>query len=395
MGVSIPNPALIFVHSESKPAILQLFDHFKKVEENSIILLEQANKTDSILQERLAAGLSTAIDITLLNQSERVELMKLAKAFHVACIVLILSTENEVSIEVQKLSKIYKKEGFKDIYIINNTALDFSSIVVAANMSDLKEERGPFDIIGDVHGCYEELLALLAKLKYTINIVSEDLETSKILVSHPQNRKVIFVGDLVDKGPNTPAVLNLVMQMVQQDIAFCVQGNHEAKLIKKLKGKDVTLRHGLEKSVEQLKTCSTKYIASLITFMYNLPHHLIFDQGKLIIAHAGIKEKMQGRDSGTVRAFTLYGETTGKLDADGLPERKNWSLQYRGQALVVHGHVPIVESKWVNRVLDIDTGCVYGGHLTALRYPSLELVDVPAKEAYATPKSKGNPFVVR
>ena len=108
----------------------------------------------------------------------------------------------------------------------------------------------------------------------------------------------------------------------------------------------------------------------------------MFDDGKLVVAHAGMKEEMQGRGSGKVRDFALYGETTGETDEYGLPVRYNWAAEYRGKAMVVYGHTPVAEPEWLNRTINIDTGCVFGGKLTALRYPERELVSVPALRTY-------------
>ena len=120
-------------------------------------------------------------------------------------------------------------------------------------------------------------------------------------------------------------------------------------------------------------------------FLYSLISHYILDNGKLAVAHAGIKEEMQGRGSGAVRSFCLYGETTGEIDEFGLPVRYNWASEYRGKAKVVFGHTPVPKAEWLNKTIDIDTGCVFGGELTALRYPEEELVSVKAKEVYCEP----------
>ena len=113
--------------------------------------------------------------------------------------------------------------------------------------------------------------------------------------------------------------------------------------------------------------------------------HYVLDDGKLVVAHAGMKEEMQGRGSGKVRDFALYGETTGETDEFGLPVRFDWASEYRGQAMVVYGHTPVPEPDWLNRTVNIDTGCVFGGKLTALRYPEKEFVSVPAARTYCEP----------
>jgi Calcineurin-like phosphoesterase len=240
-----------------------------------------------------------------------------------------------------------------------------------------KHEHGPFDIIGDVHGCLDELNLLLLKLGYT-----RDAEG----VHPPPGRKAIFVGDLVDRGPDTPGVLELVMGMVAAGTALCVRGNHDDKLCRKLQGRNVKVTHGLEQSLMQLEVCSPEFRARVRDFLDAMVSHYVLNEGKLVIAHAGMKEYLQGRSSERVRAFGLYGETMGENDESGLPIRINWALDYHGSAEVVFGHTALRDPEWLNRTLCIDTACVYGGKLTALRYPERELVSVPALRQYCAPK---------
>jgi protein phosphatase len=120
-------------------------------------------------------------------------------------------------------------------------------------------------------------------------------------------------------------------------------------------------------------------------FIDGLVSHYVLDDGKLVVAHAGLKESMQGRGSGQVRSFALYGETTGESDEFGLPVRHDWAAEYRGRATVVYGHTPVPEPEWLNGTINIDTGCVFGGRLTALRYPERELVSVEAARTYCQP----------
>src|SRR5262249_56848590 len=136
---------------------------------------------------------------------------------------------------------------------------------------------------------------------------------------------------------------------------------------------DVKLTHGLADSIAQLDAEPPEFNHEVAAFLDDLVSHYVLDDGKLVVAHAGMKEEMQGRGSGEVRSFALFGETTGETDEFGLPLRYNWAADYRGKAMVVYGHTPIAEPQWLNRTINIDTGCVFGGKLTALKYPEREL----------------------
>jgi protein phosphatase len=253
--------------------------------------------------------------------------------------------------------------------------------------NDRTSEHGPFDIIGDVHGCCEELELLLDQLGYVFAHRPElDPLWGDSVYVHPAGRKAVFVGDLVDRGPRILDVVRLVRNMVQHGSALCVPGNHDVKLLKKLQGRDVQITHGLANSLDEInslpETVRNPFCQSLSEFLDGLVSHYVLDDGKLVVAHAGMKEAMQGRGSGRVRDFALYGETTGETDEFGLPVRFNWAAEYRGQAMVVYGHTPVPEAEWLNRTVNVDTGCVFGGKLTALRYPEREFVSVKSARTY-------------
>lgn len=361
-----------------------------------------------IIAKRLKNGLLTVVDATNVQTESRKKLVSLAREYHALPVAIVLDLPQKVCEERNELRadrnfgghvirqqkqqlkrslKGLKREGFKKTYFLKSEEeVDSVTKIVREKLyNDKKELHGPFDIIGDIHGCYDETLALLEKLNYQLSKVEDDGKNYGIEVTHPENRMVIFLGDLVDRGPNSPEVLKLVMSMVRSGVALCAPGNHDLKLQKKLNGRDVQLKHGLAETMEQLANESDEFKEDVREFLYSLISHYILDDGKLAVAHAGIKEEMQGRGSGAVRSFCLYGETTGEIDEFGLPVRYNWASEYRGRAKVVYGHTPVPEAEWFNKTIDIDTGCVFGGNLTALRYPEEELVSVKAKKVYCEP----------
>ncbi|MEM7179915.1 MAG: polynucleotide kinase-phosphatase [Spirochaetota bacterium] len=361
-----------------------------------------------IIRKRLKNGLLTVVDATNVRPEDRKSLVNLAREFHTLPAAIILDMPRQTCEErnekrsdrnfgkhvirkqeqvLKRSLKGLKREGFRHIYTLRSPEEVESVTGIAREKlyNDKKHITGPFDIIGDIHGCYDELCELLQKLGYQIQKVADNGKNYTLHVSHPENRQVIFLGDLVDRGPNSPAVLKLVMSMVRSETAWCVPGNHDLKLHKKLTGKKVTIKHGLAETLEQLQGESDTFLTEVREFLYSLISHYIFDDGKLVVSHAGLREEMQGRGSGAVRAFCLYGETTGEIDEFGLPVRYNWAAEYRGKAKVVYGHTPVPEAEWLNKTIDIDTGCVFGGKLTALRYPEEELVAVVAKKVYCEP----------
>ena len=361
-----------------------------------------------IIGKRLKNGLLTVVDATNVQSSARKQLIQIAREYHTLPVAIALDIPQEVcearnrqrddrnfgnyvirqqKQQLKRSLKGLKREGFRKIYILKSPEeVDSVTAIIREKLyNDKKEILGPFDIIGDIHGCYDETIELLQKLGYSITEVEDNGKNFGIEVSHPENRQVIFLGDLVDRGYNSPAVLKLVMSMVRSGVAFCVPGNHEMKLQKKLNGKNVSIKHGLAETLAQLEKETPEFINEVKEFLYSLISHYVFDRGNLVVAHAGLKEEMQNRGSAVVRAFCLYGETTGEIDEFGLPVRYNWASEYRGKAKVVYGHTPVPEAEWFNKTIDIDTGCVFGGKLTALRYPEEELVSVAAKKVYCEP----------
>jgi protein phosphatase len=351
-----------------------------------------------IAGKRLHNGRLTVVDATNVQREGRASLVRLAREHDVLPVAIVLDLPESVCFErnqarsdrdfgvhvirrqrndLRRSLRFLEKEGFRRVHVLRTVEeVEAATIRREPLVNDRRGETGPFDIIGDVHGCRLELTELLTRLGYRVE---------GDFAEHPAGRRAVFVGDLVDRGPDTPGVLRLVMNMVAAGTALCVAGNHENKLVRALRGRNVQVTHGLAESLAQLSEQSEEFRKQAERFCYDLVSHYVLDGGKLVVAHAGLPERFQGRASGRVRSFALYGETTGETDEYGLPVRYPWANDYRGSATVVYGHTPVPSAEWVNNTICLDTGCVFGGQLTALRYPERELVSVAAQQVWYEP----------
>ncbi|MFD4689353.1 polynucleotide kinase-phosphatase [Streptomyces sp. NPDC058463] len=351
-----------------------------------------------IAGKRLAAGRLTVVDATNVQAESRKQLVQLAREHDVLPIAVVLDLPEEVCLarnakrpdradmprhvvqrhrrELRRSLRGLEREGFRKVHVLRTEEeADSAEVVLERRYNDLRHLTGPFDIIGDIHGCSSELESLLGKLGYTDG-------------AHPEGRTAVFVGDLVDRGPDSPGVLRRVMSMVSAGNALCVPGNHENKLGRYLKGRQVQVRYGLAETIEQLEREDVKdpeFREQVKEFIDGLVSHYVLDGGQLVVCHAGLPEKYHGRTSGRVRSHALYGDTTGETDEFGLPVRYPWAEDYRGRAAVVYGHTPVPTTSWVNNTLCLDTGAVFGGKMTALRWPEREIVDVPAEQVWYEP----------
>jgi len=356
-----------------------------------------------IVGKRLKAGRLTVVDATNVQPEVRRQLVALAREHDVLPVAIVLDVPESVCVarnagrperdfgahvirrqrdQLRRGLKRLQAEGFRTVHTLRGDD-EIAGVTVTRTKlySDLRHETGPFDVIGDIHGCRAELETLLAELGYQI---TRD-QAGRAVGAHHNDRRAIFLGDLVDRGPDTPGVLRLVMGMTAAGDAFCVNGNHENKLVRALQGRDVQITHGLAESLAQLAAETGEFRADAKRFLDGLISHYVLDGGRLVVAHAGLTERYHGRASKRVRDFCLYGQTTGETDSCGLPVRYPWARDYRGRAMVLYGHTPVPAPEWINNTLCLDTGCVFGGRLTALRYPERELVSVPAAEVYYAP----------
>ena len=367
-------------------------------EADQSITAEAFDLLHTIVDKRLEVGRLTVVDATNTKPSDRAPLIELARKWDVLATAVVFDLPLDLCVErsrqrtdrvtpehavkrqhqtLRRTAKRLRKERFGKVYTLGSAAeLDTVTVTRSRLWCDRRHDSGPFDIIGDVHGCHIELLALLDKLGY---------DTGASPIAHPGGRRAVFVGDLVDRGPGVAQVLDTVMSMVQAGSALCIQGNHENKLRRALGGRNVQVTHGLAESLAQLEARGPEFSARVADFLDGLISHYVLDGGALVVAHAGLPERYHGRSSGRVRSLALYGDTDGESDAYGLPVRYPWADDYRGDAAVVYGHTPVMTPRWVNNTICLDTGVVFGGELTAMRWPEKEVVSVPAAQVYYEP----------
>jgi protein phosphatase len=430
-----------FAHRHFKPTQIVSSDACRGIvsdDEN-----DQASTADAfalvhhIAGVRLRRGLLTVVDATSVQAKARASLVKVAREHDVLPVAIVLDLPESVCRErnahrperahvspyvISRQRKDLKsslrgleREGFRKVHILRSVEeVDEAVLEYEKAYNDKRELTGPFDVIGDVHGCRSELESLLTELGYALVRDAEGrpidavpplteitgltelaesadqapgptTEPAALAAPLAATRTAVFVGDLVDRGPDTPGVLRLVMGMVEAGHALCVPGNHENKLVRAMDGRKVQMKHGIVESLEQLAAQPEEFRKRVNDFCRGLISHYVLDGGRLVVAHAGLKEVYHGRASGRVRSFALYGDTTGETDEYGLPVRYPWAEEYRGKAVVLYGHTPIVEPAWINNTLCLDTGCVFGGTLTALRYPEREIVSVPAERVWYEP----------
>ncbi len=414
MHISLPEPCLVvlvgasgagkssFARRHFLPSEVVSSDFCRALvcdDENSLEATSDAfDLLHTIVGKRLHNLRLTVVDATNVQESSRKSLVQLARRHHLFAVAVVLNVPESVCQErnekrpdrnfgphvvrnhlreLRGSLRHLEKEGFRRVFILNGVEeVEAATVGRAPLFNDRRDLAGPFDILGDVHGCGDELELLLAKLGY-----ARDGDGT---FRHGE-RTAVFVGDLVDRGPRVADVLDIAQKMIAAGSALCVRGNHDDKVLRYLEGKAPKVAHGLDASIADLERCDDAFRERAKEFLDALISHYVLDGGRLVVAHAGCKAEFQGRSSGAVRSFCLYGETTGETDEFGLPVRYPWAQDYRGRAAVVYGHTPVPRAEWLNNTLDIDTGCVFGGKLTALRWPEREFVSVDALQTYAEP----------
>lgn len=359
---------------------------------------------ERIIEARLRRRLLTVVDATNVRHEDRQRWIAIAERTHSLVTAIVLdpgmsfchkhareregtrynprAIEQHHNLLARDKRKLGKAFGIRNaVWLSSSEEIDSATVVRRKSFNDLRGVSGPFDIIGDIHGMTDELEALLAKLGWSFSWNGEG-EQRAVTLSHPEGRKLVFVGDAVDRGPRSLDALRFMRSAIGSGVGYAVASNHDARISRWLRGQAVSEGGGIETTQAEFGGLSEAFRVSMGEFIDALPAHYVFDGGDLVVAHAGIEETMILGASKAMREFAVYGPKT-PPNADGKSERVDWAKGYRGKASVVYGHVACDEAVWFNNTICIDTAAVYGGELTALRWPEKELVSVSASRAYA------------
>ena len=373
-----------------------VFDAYQKISAEAFDMM------DYIVEARCRLNKVTFIDATHIHPEDRKKYIAIAKKHHVPAVAIVLDVAQATLLErdekrdnprgkrrvkqqfqhLKREKRFIKKEGFTSVYITNT--LEEINLVRWENPLMIDVGRG-IDIIGDIHGCYDEMIALLGKLGY------EDNGTG--LYCHPGGRVFLALGDVMSRGPKSLQTMLFFQQHVKAGLAYMIDSNHGWKVARWLEGRDVTMNHGDEKIIEEFqeyeaefgveKAVETKQM--LKEFLLQAPSHYIImknDVPTAICVHAGIRDEFIGKESSKIKDFCRYGDTDG-FSKQGKPIRKDWTIQYKGSALIIWGHDPKPQPLVINNTINIDQGAVFGGKLTAYRYPEKEFISVVVAEDYS------------
>ena len=386
MIVRLPSIACVLLHGTAHAPVLDLARRLFAADEirdmhdfsHEALIAEVAGRAVAGQMTAIVEGGSPAGAHRL-----RVALASAARENYVRRFGLVLADALPSEPKIESRLKI---DGYREVQVLDEQCAKDATLVREPMPTDHRDITGAFDIIGDVHGCADELIALMQRLGYRIDWPEANAGASAGGLPHvtpPAGRRIIFVGDLVDRGPRSADVLRIVLAMFRAGSTLLVPGNHDMKFHRWLEGHKVAITHGLDATIRSLEGAPTELLDGVRAMLGGLWSHLWLDGGRLAVAHAGIIEPMLGRATPRVRHFCLYGDTSGEKDTNGLSIRYNWAATYAGETAVVYGHTPVADAEWQNNTLCIDTGCCFGHKLTALRWPEREVVSEPARATYA------------
>ncbi|WP_211655763.1 polynucleotide kinase-phosphatase [Planococcus alpniumensis] len=357
---------------------------------------------DTVIEARCRLNKLVMVDATHLRSEDRKRYIALAKKNHVAIQAIVFDVPERILTDrdedrdnprgkrrIKQQYQIFrnekrfiKKEGFASVYTIKDI-LDVE-VFRHPNPVEVEIENG-IDIIGDVHGCYDELIELLEKIGYA--------ENEEGFYEHPEGRKFVSIGDVMSRGPASLETMCFFLKHVKSGRALMVDSNHGWKIARWLDGRQVVLSHGDERVEEELSVYeeregiekAQKLKLQLKEFLLEAPSHYVFTKNgvrTLVCAHAGIKDSFIGKQSEAISDFCRYGDTGG-FDDNGKPLRKDWTVGHENRLLIVWGHDPKPKTLLINNTINIDQGVVFGGELTAYRYPERTFVSVKAKKDYS------------
>ena len=372
------------------------------------ISIETFQMMEQMIIARAKLNRLTFVDATHLQADQREKYFKIAKQQHIPIYGIVFDTPldillardanrkqprgvNRVKQQARKFKdekRFIKKEPYTRLYTVKDEQVE-----VIRHASPLKIEVGNgIDIIGDIHGCYDEMMVLIKRLGY--------VEQGGLYI-HPQGRRLLSVGDIMSRGPKSLATMRFWLTQIEAGLSYMTDSNHGWKIARWLEGHAVNLTHGdelveqefklyeQEHGVEETKNVKARFVKMLL----NAPSHYILVEnglGKTIVTHAGIRDHYIGKTSPRIRDFCRYGEIIGESDT-GRPIRGDWFLQHQTSELIVWGHDPKVKPYKINNTINIDQGVVFGGELTAFRYPEQTFEAVKAYKNYTG--HEGNPLL--
>lgn len=371
-------------------------------DEYSLISKEAFAMMDNIIRTRCRLNKLTFVDATHLQPDDRKRYIAMARENHVPIVSIVLDVPEKVLLErdekrdnprgkrrikqqyqvFTREKRFMKKEGIRSLYFLKE--IDDIELTRRSHPLELDADAG-IDIIGDIHGCYDEMIELLVKLGYE--------KDEDDFYRHPEGRKFLSIGDVMSRGPESLKSMMFFYRHVQKGLAYMIDSNHGWKIARWLDGKNVTLNHGDEKVEQEFLQFEQEHGAEqaaewknkMKDFLLEAPSHYILKKNgipRVVCAHAGIRDEYIGKQSRDVSDFCRYGDTNG-FDEKGKPIRKDWFIGHQTSQLIVWGHDPKPQPLKINNSLNIDQGVVFGGKLTAYRFPEAQIIAVEAKEDYS------------
>lgn len=367
-NIRIPAAAVVLILGGKNAPLARMADRF----DQATACPWDVNTPDQALESlhaALSAGPQARVCMLRSHPKARKAVATAARKHGARTVCIRLPGAEEVDATAERIDAVYDVADPAD-----------AIIEIVPMPVDLRRDHGPFDIIGDIHGCALELLLLLVLLGHAIRD-DDGFE----LVRHPDGRRVILLGDLTDRGPDNLRSLEIAHELQTRFGALLVLGNHDEKLRKWLGGANVRVAAGLAMTIAELEVLPEDERRRMGEWLGGLETHYVLDGGRLVVAHAGLAEEHHGRTTNGAHSFGLYGKPTGGVDDDGMPLAEDWALDYSGSATVVHGHVVYPEVRQINNVVAIDTGCVFGNKLTAYRWPERTFMEVKAQDQHCEP----------